>query len=106
MKKAREPASASSCHRLGATMSKAKTTLLLVDDDTAHRTMLKAHLGGQGYELVEAEDGDIAVHLVKERTIDLVLLDLNLPDGSGLDLLPDIRALKYPVAIFSEKELV
>jgi DNA-binding response OmpR family regulator len=35
---------------------------------------------------------------------DLVLLDINLPDGSGLDLLPDIRALQYPVAVFSEDE--
>ncbi|MGB5260092.1 MAG: response regulator [Gammaproteobacteria bacterium] len=35
---------------------------------------------------------------------DLVLLDINLPDGSGLDLLPDIRALKCPVAVFAENE--
>ncbi len=46
---------------------KAEITFLLVDDDNAHRTMLKALLGAQGYEIIEAEDGDIAVHLVKER---------------------------------------
>jgi two-component system response regulator HydG len=84
-------------------MSKVKTTLLLVDDDTAHRTMLKAHLGTQGYELVEAEDGDIAVHLVKERAIDLVLLDLKMMRMDGMEALAEIRKHKpeLPVIIIT-----
>ena len=37
-------------------MTKRKHSILVVDDDTAHRTMLKAHLGAEGYEVIEAAD--------------------------------------------------
>jgi two-component system response regulator HydG len=75
-------------------MSKRETTLLLVDDDTAHRTMLKAHMGAEGYQIIEADDGDIAVHLVKERSIDLVLLDLKMKRMGGMEALARIHKLK------------
>jgi two-component system response regulator HydG len=88
---------------MGATMSKAKITLLLVDDDKAHRTMLKAHLGKEGYEIVEADDGDVAVHLVKERHIDLVLLDLKMKRMGGMEALVAIQSIKprLPVIIIT-----
>ena len=54
-------------------MTKAEQKLLLVDDDKAHRTMLKAHLGGAGYAISEADDGDVAVHLLKERSFDWLM---------------------------------
>jgi two-component system response regulator HydG len=84
-------------------MSKVEKTLLIVDDDTAHRTMLKAHLGTQNYEVVEAEDGDIAVHLVKERSIDLVLLDLKMRRMDGMEALTEIHKHKpeLPVIIIT-----
>jgi two-component system response regulator HydG len=84
-------------------MSKVEKTLLLVDDDTAHRTMLKAHLGTQNYEIVEAEDGDIAVHLVKERSIDLVLLDLKMKRMDGMEALAEMHKFKpeLPVIIIT-----
>lgn len=72
-------------------MSQAKKTLLIVDDDTAHRTMLKAHMGGEGYEIIEADDGDIAVHLAAERNVDLVLLDLKMQRMDGLQALAEIH---------------
>jgi len=84
-------------------MVKAEINLLLVDDDKAHRTMLKAHLGTEGYEIIEADDGDIAVHLVKERAIDLVLLDLKMKRMGGMDALKAIHELKpqLPVIIIT-----
>lgn len=84
-------------------MSKAETTLLLVDDDIAHRTMLKAHLGTEGYAIIEADDGDIAIHLVKERNIDLVLLDLKMKRMGGMEALAGIHKLKpeLPVIIIT-----
>lgn len=69
-------------------------TLLLVDDDVAHRTMLKAHLAGEGYQIIEADDGDIGVHLVKQREIDLVLLDLKMKRMGGMEALAEIIKLK------------
>ncbi|SHK00476.1 two-component system, NtrC family, response regulator HydG [Malonomonas rubra DSM 5091] len=84
-------------------MSQAMKTLLLVDDDNAHRTMLKAHLGSEGYEIIEADDGDVAVHLARERHIDLVLLDLKMQRMDGLEALAEIRKHKpeLPVIIIT-----
>ena len=84
-------------------MNKAEKTLLLVDDDTAHRTMLRAHLGSDGYTIIEAEDGDIAVHLVKDRAIDLVLLDLKMKRMGGMEALAGIHEHKpqLPVIIIT-----
>lgn len=71
-----------------------KGRILLVDDDASHRVMLKAHLGAEGYEIVEADDGDIAVRLVGEREIDLVLLDLKMKRMDGLEALDAIREIR------------
>ncbi|MCF6267286.1 MAG: sigma-54 dependent transcriptional regulator [Desulfuromusa sp.] len=78
-------------------------TLLLVDDDVAHRTMLKAHLAGEGYQIVEADDGDIGVHLVKQQDIDLVLLDLKMKRMGGMEALAEISKLQpqLPVIIIT-----
>lgn len=80
-----------------------KTTLLLVDDDKSHRTMLKAHLGAEWQEVIEADDGDVAVHLVKDRTVDLVLLDLKMKRMGGLEALTAIHELKpqLPVIVIT-----
>jgi two-component system response regulator HydG len=75
-------------------MAPSKAVLLLVDDDTAHRTMLKAHLGAAGYGIVEADDGDVAIHLAKEREVDLVLLDLKMKRVGGMEALEAIREAK------------
>ena len=84
-------------------MTRATATILLVDDDAAHRTMLKAHLGAAGYEVVEADDGDVAVHLAKEREVDLVLLDLKMRRMGGMEALAAIREAKpaLPVIIIT-----
>ena len=84
-------------------MTRDKATLLLVDDDLAHRTMLKAHLGGAGYAIVEADDGDVAVHLAKERAVDLVLLDLKMKRMGGMEALAAIHEAKpaLPVIIIT-----
>ena len=78
-------------------------TLLLVDDDKAHRSMLKAHLGAEGYEIIEADDGDVAVHLAKERHFDLILLDLKMERIGGMEALAAIHEIKprLPVVIIT-----
>ncbi len=38
-----------------------RNTILVVDDDTAHRTMLKTLVGGWGYAIAEADDGECAI---------------------------------------------
>ena len=84
-------------------MMNADCRILLVDDDKAHRSMLKAHLAGEGYNLVEADDGDVAVHLVKEHHYDLLLLDLKMKRMGGMEALSAIHQLKpnLPVVIIT-----
>lgn len=66
--------------------------ILVVEDDTAIRTGICHALRFNGYALVEAPDAATARAALSEGDLDLALLDLNLPDGDGLDLLAERRA--------------
>ena len=78
--------------------------ILHIEDDPDIINLVQAMLD-ESWEVIPATSVYEGRHRLMDEHFDLVLLDLNLPDGSGLSLLPDIRAQKYPVAIFSEKEL-
>ena len=66
-------------------------TLLFVEDDPAIRGALRLALEDEGYEVVEAEDGQTGLRLFAEQQIDLVLLDLRLPDISGFEVCRQLR---------------
>jgi diguanylate cyclase (GGDEF)-like protein/PAS domain S-box-containing protein len=66
-------------------------SLLLVDDDHTSRGVLARALRADGYAIVEAAGGREALTLVERDRIDLVLLDIEMPDLSGLDVLRAIR---------------
>jgi len=66
--------------------------ILVVDDDPQIRRVMKVTLTGQGYEVTDAMTGDAALDLLRERTFDLVLLDMNMPGSSGLETCRSIRA--------------
>ncbi|HMK74459.1 MAG TPA: response regulator [Myxococcaceae bacterium] len=66
-------------------------TILIVDDDAFVRTILRDMLSGQGYALLEAEDGRAALDLLGDRAPELVLLDLFMPRLSGMEALSTIR---------------
>jgi len=67
-----------------------KQTILIVDDDAAHRTMLSALLGGWGYRIEEANDGSVAIEKTKERPFDLILMDVRMVKVSGIQALEEI----------------
>jgi len=52
--------------------------ILIVDDDTTHRLMLKATLSADAYHVFEAENGEIAVQMVEQEFFDLIMLDLKM----------------------------
>src|SRR6478609_6967444 len=56
--------------------------ILIVDDDRSIRRTLEKFLGGEGYEVVTAQDAPGAITTATEQTFDLMLLDLGLPGGS------------------------
>lgn len=84
-------------------MTTKKKTILVVDDDNAHRTMLKTLLRGWGYEAVEAGDGESALSIARENPFDLVLMDVRMVKMSGLEALPEIKAFNpvLPIIIMT-----
>jgi DNA-binding response OmpR family regulator len=65
--------------------------VLIVDDEPSIRFVLGEALRGWGYETVEAETGARALSTLASVQPEAVLLDINLPDSSGLDLLREIK---------------
>ena len=66
--------------------------VLVVDDERAHRLMLRAHLEDAGYEVVEAGDGLEALEKAGAQPVDLVLMDLVMPRMDGLAALARLKA--------------
>ncbi|GAB6845291.1 two-component system KDP operon response regulator KdpE [Methylorubrum rhodinum] len=80
-------------------------TVLVIDDEPPIRRLLRVGLATQGYALLEAPDARTALALLKRERVDLVILDLGLPDRGGHDLLQDIRAdhPDLPVVVLSSR---
>jgi two-component system OmpR family response regulator len=66
--------------------------ILIVDDDPEIRRLLVDYLAKNGFEAVPARDGREMAQQLARHAIDLVVLDLNLPDADGLTLCRDLRA--------------
>ena len=79
--------------------------VLVVDDDAWMRSVLADLLPAEGYEVEQASDGTSAIRLAKEDRPDLVILDLVLPEMSGLDVLRELKKDHWtnniPVIVFS-----
>ena len=76
-----------------------KYTILVVDDDDAHRTMLRTLIGGWGYAIDDVDDGSKAVERVKEQIYDLVLMDVRMVNVSGLEALEKIKSYNPSIPI-------
>lgn len=76
-----------------------RNKLLVVDDEHLIRWSLEQNLKKQGYEVVTAASGEDALRLVREEQPDLVLLDIQLPGISGIDVLEKIKEIDEDVAV-------
>jgi two-component system response regulator HydG len=74
-------------------------TILVVDDDSAHRTMLRTLLTGWGYTISEADDGSTAIQRVHEQAFDLILMDIRMIKVSGLEALTEIKAFNPAIPV-------
>ena len=74
----------------------ARQRILLVDDDAGVRSSLQSVLVEEGYVVIPANDGEEALELIASRSIDLVLLDLNMPRKNGWDTFERLSA-EYPL---------
>jgi DNA-binding NtrC family response regulator len=82
-------------HNPGETSLPAAGSVLIIDDEAAIRESLETLLELEGYGVESAASGEEGLARIGERSFDLVLLDLALPDRNGLDLLAEIR-VQYP----------
>ncbi len=67
--------------------------VLAVDDSASMRQMVAYTLTSAGYEVVEAEDGVVALRLARQEKFRLVLADVNMPNMDGLTLVKNLRGL-------------
>ena len=65
---------------------------LIADDYSTARRLIKDSLQQIGISCLEAENGNQALSLIQQTTLDLVIADVNMPEKNGLELLEDIRA--------------
>ena len=75
-------------------MSKDPRSILVVDDNEDIRNLLSLVLQKEGYEVFLAPNGSEALEIVKNNRLDLVLLDVMMPELSGLEVLRSIRENK------------
>ena len=68
-------------------------TILAVDDSGSLRQMVAFSLKAAGYDVVSAVDGQDGLNKAKEKTVDLVLTDQNMPIMDGLTLIKNLRSL-------------
>ena len=71
-----------------------KPIILIVEDEPAQVALLSYNLKAEGYEVLEADNGDYAQVLVEENKPDLILLDWMLPKTSGIELCRRIKQRK------------
>ena len=73
--------------------------ILLVDDKALLRDSLIEYLGSEEFQILEAEDGEKAIKLYKEKDIDIVILDHNLPGMDGYKTLKMMKQLKPDIPV-------
>lgn len=66
-------------------------TILLVEDDSTNRKLIVSYLKKTGLEVLSAENGEIAIDILGRDSIDLVLMDLRMPDMDGFEVARWIR---------------
>src|SRR5689334_21956248 len=82
------------------TSTAAKGNILVIDDEADIREGLELLLTTEGYTVDCAHNGTEGLHKMESRGYDLVLLDLMMPDRSGMDVLQEVRVRDHETPIF------
>jgi CheY-like chemotaxis protein len=69
-------------------------TILLIDDEDQVRMLFQISLEGAGYRVLAAESGPHGLRLLQHQEVDLILVDIFMPETNGLDLIPRLRATR------------
>ena len=77
---------------------KGQITILIVEDDQDLREALATSLGDEGYQVISAQDADEAIASVKAHKVNIVFMDICLPDMNGVEVYKAIKKIQ-PTAI-------
>lgn len=78
--------------------------ILIIEDEAALRRFLAPTLSAQGYQVIQASGAKEGLSLARSHNPDLILLDLGLPDGDGLEVLQEIRTWsRLPILVISAR---
>lgn len=81
-----------------------KRTILIVDDEKEIRDLVDIYLKGDGYDTIQACDGLEAISLLEENDVDLIILDVMMPNLNGIEACLKIRQIKeMPIIMLSAK---
>lgn len=69
----------------------ATTKILAVDDSRSMRALLRMTLCGNGFDVVEAEDGQAALDFLEENEVDVIITDINMPRLDGFGFIEKLR---------------
>ena len=75
-------------------MRKQMETILFIDDEEQVRMLFQAALAGAGYRVLAAEGGPHCLRFLQHQEVDLILVDIFMPETDGLDLIPRLRATR------------
>ena len=77
------------------------TTVLIADDDPTLRAIAAELLSGEGYRVLEAEDGNEALRAVEAETVDLIVLDMLMPNKDGIETIIELKRRRSSVRILA-----
>jgi CheY-like chemotaxis protein len=77
------------------------TRILIIDDEAPVRSVLRQILEKEGYEVIEAEDGEIGMKRYREHPADLVITDILMPEKEGIETILALRKVSPDIKIIA-----
>ena len=74
--------------------------ILVVDDNPTNRLLLKYMIEGEGYDVSEADDGDVSVELVKDIRYDVIFMDMMMPKMNGYVATKHIKEIDDTIPVY------
>ena len=79
--------------------------IMVVDDDAQIRRVLRTAFVAQGYEALDARNGEEALEMLRDEKVDLVILDVNMPGMSGLETCRAMRSIsEIPIVMLTVRD--